>query len=524
MTGNKNPKTENLLQRPPVVVVMGHVDHGKTTLLDYIRKLSYRTRAASDGGEPRSVAEREAGGITQSIGAYEIEVRQKDEPKSRESEADRRIPQQKPRDDFASRVRKITFIDTPGHEAFTKMRSRGANIADLAILVVAADEGLKPQTKESVKILEETKTPFVVAITKIDKNNADIERVKNDLTANNVLLEGYGGQVSYQPVSATTGEGINELLDLILLAAELEHLTYDKNAVASGYILEAKLDRQRGLEASVIVKNGVIKSGEFISTKTAKGKIKILENFLGEQVKELEPSAPAMIIGFETLPQVGEEFSAVEGEEAEGVKIVQKPVAATTDESLALRLIIKASDSGSLEALSAIIKATAEKKPIKIIAESVGDVGDNDVKLAISSGAVIIAFRSKTEKGPKFLAETNKIKIISSEIIYELIKAIDDFLLELEKPAPLGILKILAVFNQGNLQKQIVGGKVESGIFKNKAAFEIERDGNVVGAGRVANLQQQKKDATEVTEGKEAGLLINSETMLKSGDLLLIRK
>src|SRR3990167_7372374 len=204
------------VERPPVVVVMGHVDHGKTPLLDYIRKFSYRSRAASFGGEPRSVAEREAGGITQSIGAYEITHTQTNadeksarisaDKNQRESALSDRVP---PKALAVAQGRKITFIDTPGHEVFTKMRSRGANIADLAILVVAADEGLKPQTKESIKILEETKTQFVVAITKIDKNNADIDRVKNELMTSGVMLEGYGGQVSYQPVSAKTGEGVN---------------------------------------------------------------------------------------------------------------------------------------------------------------------------------------------------------------------------------------------------------------------------------------------------------------------------
>ena len=481
-------ENKNLMSRPPVVVVMGHVDHGKTTLLDYIRKTT--------------VASREAGGITQSIGAYETEHSGK----------------------------KITFIDTPGHEAFIKMRSRGANIADLAILVVAADEGLKPQTKESLKILEETKTQFVVAITKIDKNNADIERVKNELMTNGVLLEGYGGQISYQPVSAKTGEGVNELLDFILLAAEMENLTYDKSAPASGYILEAKMDRRRGLEASVIVKDGVLKTGEFISTETAKGKIKIMENFAGKTAKELAPSSPALIIGFENLPQVGEAFSSVEKSELPEIRPSNLPeirpsnLPATEEPSSALRLIIKASDSGSLEALSGIIKAIAEQKPLKIIAESVGDVSDNDVKMAISSKAMIIAFRSKTEKGPKYMADINNIKIISSEIIYELVKTIEDFLVQLEKPAPAGTLRILAVFNQSDPKKQIIGGKVESGVFKNKSQFGIERDGTIIGTGRVNNLQQQKKDATEVAEGKEAGLLASSETMVKAGDLLVIEK
>jgi len=520
------------LERPPVVVVMGHVDHGKTTLLDYIRKFSYRSRAASFGGEPRSVAEREAGGITQSIGAYEITHTQTNadeksarisaDKNQRESALSDRVP---PKALAVAQGRKITFIDTPGHEVFTKMRSRGANIADLAILVVAADEGLKPQTKESIKILEETKTQFVVAITKIDKNNADIERVKNELMTSGVMLEGYGGQVSYQPVSAKTGEGVNELLDLILLTAEVEHLTCDKNAVASGYVLEAKMDRRRGLEAVVIVKNGVLKSGEYISTETANGKIKIMENFLGDAVKELSPSSPALIIGFEKLPQVGEMFSAVENLDTKEKQAAKTAAPGTSyDEAPALRLIIKASDSGSLEALSGIVRVIAEKKPLKIVAESVGDVGDNDVQLAISTKSVIIVFKSKIEKNSKLLADTKEVKIISSDIIYELLKAIDDFLLELEKPAPLGTLKVLAIFNESDAQKQVVGGKVETGVFRNKMLFGIEREGVIVGSGRVNNLQQQKKEATEVHEGKEAGLLVSSETFLKTGDVLVIDK
>lgn len=289
------------------------------------------------------------------------------------------------------------------------------------------------------------------------------------------------------------------------------------------------MDRRRGLEATVIVKNGIIKTGEFISTETAKGKIKIMESFMGESVKELSPSSPALIIGFETLPQVGEAFSAIEKSDLPEIRPSNLPEVRPsnlpmTEESPALRLVIKASDSGSLEVLSGIIKAIAEQKPLKILAESVGDVNDNDVKTAISGKAVIIAFRSKTEKGPKYMADINKIKIISSEIIYELVKAVEEFLVQLEKPLPLGTLRILAVFNQNDAKKQIIGGKVESGIFKNKSQFNIERDGAIVGSGRVTNLQQQKKDATEVTEGKEAGILIGSETMVKTGDLLVVEK
>jgi translation initiation factor IF-2 len=476
------------LGRPPIVVVMGHVDHGKTTLLDNIRKTT--------------VAAREAGGITQSIGAYEI----------------------------THKGKRITFIDTPGHEAFSKMRSRGASAADLAILVVAADEGVKPQTKESIEILHKTKTPFVVALTKIDKTGADLEKVKNDLMGNEVLLEGYGGQVSYEPVSAKTGEHVPELLDLVLLAAEYENLTYDPSARTGGFILEARVDRQRGLEATVIVKNGTLRAGDQIATGTAHGRIKILEDFLGKQAKELVPSSPALIIGFEDLPQVGEEFVSgptldLDFTVLHGQSVKQRPAAPALakGEVAKLNIILKATDTGSLEALSAIVKNIASEKPLRIAGESVGDVNDNDVKLAISTQAIIIAFRSRTDKGSRALAEVNKITIITSEIIYELLKAIEEFLVQFEQPATIGELEVLAIFNQTKPEKQVVGGKVASGIFKNKTQIDIVRGDETLGTGRVMNLQQQKKDAAQVTEGNEAGLLVSSPTLIKAGDRLVIR-
>ena len=233
-----NNENNNNLKRSPVIVVVGHVDHGKTSLLDYIRQTN--------------VVAKEAGSITQATGAYEIEHNKE----------------------------KITFIDTPGHEAFSKMRVRGTRVADIAILVVAADESVKPQTQEAIKVLQESKTPFMVAITKIDKPSADIEKVKNDLTANGVLLEGYGGDISYQGISSKNGEGIGELLDHLLLVAEVEDLKYNPNALASGMVLEARMDSRRGNSVSVILKDGKLKKGDMIVTTTAKGKIKILENFL----------------------------------------------------------------------------------------------------------------------------------------------------------------------------------------------------------------------------------------------------
>ncbi len=477
-----NPIQNN--QRPPIVAVMGHVDHGKTTLLDYIRK--------------SNVAGREAGGITQSIGAYEI----------------------------LHNGRKITFIDTPGHEAFSKMRSRGAHIADLAILVVAADEGVKPQTQESIKTILESKTPFVVAITKIDKEGADIDKVKNELLANEVYLEGFGGSTSYQPVSAKSGQHVDELLDLILLAADLEDLSFDPTLPASGFVLEAKVDHRRGLEATVIVTNGTLAQGKQIATKSASGKIKILENFLSKPVKELEPSSPALIIGFERLPGVGEEFSSGDMDELSQVTVASHTKSAAPidpKEKHLLRLVLKASDSGSLEALYEIMKGMTTTKPIKIVGDAVGDVNDNDVKFAISTGSVIVAFRSKIDKAAKLLAETNKIAVVSSDIIYDLVREVETTLAELAKPQSSGELEVLAVFNAAHMDKQVIGGRVTHGTVRVRSPIAVRREGVIIGQGRLTNLQQEKKDVNQASAG-EAGLKISATVAVLVGDVLVMQE
>lgn len=514
----KESKTENLKSRPPIVVVVGHVDHGKTTLLDYIRKTT--------------IAAREAGGITQAVGAYEIEVRPKDEPKSRESEASRGIPRQMPRDDFAPVGRKITFIDTPGHEAFSKMRARGAEVADLAILVVAADEGVKPQTKEAIDTLNAAKTPFIVAINKIDKTGGDIERAANELASTGVYLEGRGGQVSFHGISAKTGEGVPELLDLVLLATDVENLTYDATAPASGYVLEVRHDSRRGTETAVIVKNGTLKKGSEVYTKTAKGKVKILENFLGNVVEELSPSAPALIIGFEEPPQVGEEFSAVpvagNGERAITPRKTVK--SAGGNGAQPLNLILKAEDAGSLEALAAVIKSlTKDDKPLNIIEEGVGDITDGDVKSAIATGATVVGFKNKADKAAKNLAQAQEVKIITSDIVYDLVKSVEEFLATLGKPATLGEFEVLAVFNQAKLSKQLIGGRVVSGIIRNKAAFEIaDTTGGATEktapTGRILSMREKKTELTQAEQGKEVGLFVNFSSPIKVGDKLIVRK
>jgi translation initiation factor IF-2 len=482
--------------RPPIVVVMGHVDHGKTTLLDYIRKAN--------------IAAREAGGITQATAAYEI------------VHADR----------------KITFIDTPGHEAFTAMRSRGAKVADLAILVVAADEGVKPQTKEVIQIILDAKTPFIVAINKVDKTGGNLDKARNDLMAAGVLLEGYGGQVSYCAVSAKTGEGVPDLLDLILLAADVEELTYDASAEASGFVLEAKRDPKRGIEATVIVKNGTLHRGDAIKTHTASGKVKILEDFLGKTVSSLEPSAPALIIGLETIPKVGEEFAvgelseqATPGAKASGASGASATVTNQIAKSKpnTLNLILKAGDAGSLEALSVVLRGIDQKggKEINIVEEGVGDITDGDIRHAIATKATIIGFKNRVEKGAKVLADAQSVTVITSEIVYDLSTAVEEYFSGARGPAGAGELEVLALFNQEKPQKQLVGGRVIGGTFHGKASFDIVR-GHVgstpVGNGKVLGLREKKSEIFQADKGKEIGVLIDSTMLVQVGDKLLIRK
>ena len=522
-TGQVKLKKENLLPRPPIVVVMGHIDHGKTALLDFIRKTN--------------VMAKEAGGITQSIGAYEIIHAPHESRIDADSNADKRglnISINQPNQQKSASY-KITFIDTPGHEAFSKMRQRGAHVADLGILVVAADEGVKPQTKEAIEILNQSQTPFVIAVNKIDKTNADIEKVKQDLMQIGVLLEGFGGNISWQAISAKTGEGINELLDLILLAAEVENLTYNLANRASGVIIESKMDNRRGLTAIAIVKDGVLRTDDEIATASAFGKVKILENFLGERVNELLPASPALIIGFETLPQIGEEFFSgkislveihpVRNEISNGVQTPQKEklesaVLAIPDEPAEqkINLILKADVSGSLEALAGIIKTFPNAK---IISESVGDINDGDIKLSQNTKSIIIGFKTRVSKAAENLAKAQSVKIITSEIIYELLKNLEEEFKVLEKPVINGQLEILGVFGKKSGNRQVIGGKVVIGTFKNNSKVEIQRQEKIIGEAKIVNLQCQKQDVSQAGEGKECGMLVESETAINIGDKLV---
>ena len=375
----KKKKTENLETRPPIVVVLGHVDHGKTTLLDYIRKTN--------------VAAKESGGITQHIGAYQVRHNDK----------------------------LITFIDTPGHEAFSQMRSRGAKVADIAILVVAAEEGVKPQTKEVISHIKEFEIPVVVAINKIDRPGANPQKVIGELAKEGIIVEAQGGKIPSVNVSAKTGQGVDELLEILLLVAEMEELKANPKKAGEGVVIEAYLNSQRGPSATFLVLDGTFKVGQWIACGNTYGKVKILENFKGEKIEEAFPSMPVIIIGLNEVPMVGERFMVVESEEIAQGLLKELPASESPHPGLPpeglgkeikqLNLILKADVQGSLEAIEGIIKNIQQDNlKINILKSEAGDISESDIKLAYSTGASVIGFRIKTPSLISDLAEAPESK------------------------------------------------------------------------------------------------------------------
>jgi len=484
-------KENNLINRPPVVVVLGHVDHGKTTLLDYIRKTK--------------VAEKEIGGITQSIGAYEVEVKGK----------------------------KITFIDTPGHEAFLELRSRGAKTADLAILVVASDEGVKPQTLESLKIIQEAGIPYLVAFTKIDKPEANLEKAKKELAENGVYLEKWGGNIPWVAVSAKTGEGIDELLEIIILLGELENLKGNPNQEASGFILESYLDSRRGPTAILIITNGTLRLKDEIWAEGIFGKVKILENFLGQPIQEATFSSPVRVVGFENIPPVGTEFFVFKGKE-ELKNILQererkeesKKILGDLKSELKIPLIIKADNIGSLKALEFLINKIGQENQwsFLILESEVGDLTDGDVKLSNPSGTIIIAFKIKKKpEAVNLLINFPRTFVLEDEIIYniedQIIKTVKDKFIEKPIEEIIGRLEVLAIFNPSK-GYQIIGGKVIEGKVVNKHRFHLIRNNKIIADGKLVGLQRNKIDVNEVNQDYECGLMIDLKEEIKKGDIL----
>lgn len=493
---NKNQPQAEII-RPPVVVVVGHIDHGKTKLLDYIRK--------------SNVIEKESGGITQHIGAYEVAVSTKN-----------------------GVAGEITFLDTPGHEAFSEIRSRGARVADVAILVIAADEGVKPQTEESLKAIQGAGIPFVVAINKIDKEGANPERVKMQLAEKGVFVEGHGGKVPCLPISAKEGTGVEDLLETVLLVAEMEELKADAGAVASGVVIESSLEQKRGNAATLLIQNGTLRQGEFVVADSALAPVRIFEDFLGHPLKEARFSSPVRVVGFNKIPPVGAQFKAFvlkKDAEKAAVSAVKEPRAASVDDKIAengqiaVPFVLRADVSGSLEALEKEIKKFgSDKIKIKILKSGTGMVGEDDLKIASSTkNLIIVAFRVGIDRNIIEPLRQSGIAFKEFEIIYEVADWLKP-ILEIRLPQEAvkentGVAKILKIFSRTG-QKQVIGGRVTDGVAKSGAEFRIKRNDHDIGFGKVLELQKAKAKAGEVEKGQEFGLMVSSEIGIAPGDML----
>jgi translation initiation factor IF-2 len=481
---------KNLITRPPVVAVLGHIDHGKSSLLCAIKDFK--------------ITEKESGGITQHIGAYEIEHGDK----------------------------KITFIDTPGHEAFSAMRSRGAKIADIAILVIAAEEGIKPQTKEVISCIKECSLPVIVAINKIDKPTADPARVKLELSRNDLLLESEGGKIPSIDISAKTGEGIKDLLDLISIVAEMEDLKADLSADPEGIIIESYLNNKRGATTTLLLKNGILKRGDIIGTSSNYGKIKILEDFQGKSIEKVFPSMPAIAIGFDRAPSVGEKFKKFISIE-KAIENVQKEereevFPSELEGKKYMNIILRADVIGSLEAIEQVLNnIPQERGELRIIKKGVGEITENDIRMAQSSSAVILGFKVKINSQIAKMGEDKKIKVKTFDIIYNLIEETELLMERRFKPEKeikeIGRVKAIEIFRTEK-KRQIIGGKVIKGEIIQGARIEVlNQNEEKLGTGRVVTLQKEQKRSDKVEKGGNCGILFEGDIKIEEGNILSIQ-
>ena len=477
--------------RPPIVTILGHVDHGKTSLLDYIRK--------------SRIAAKEHGGITQRIGAYEIETGIEGYPTD-----------------------KITFIDTPGHEAFSKLRSRGATIADIAILVIDAKDSLMPQTVESIQHIKTANIPFVIALNKIDLPDANPEKVKIDLLKYEVLVEDKGGTVPVIPISALKGTGINDLLETILFISSDRNLTYDPAAAPEGYIIETKKDK-RGVVVSMIPKNGTFTVGDTIYSQEQQAKVRSMVNDLGKQLKTIEPCTPVELLGFSEIPEVGTFISNKEGlakaeEKAEEKKStmdqLREMLSSKKDTSKKLSVIIKADSQGSLEA---ILESIKENENIEVQLSGVGDIHKSDVFLAKTTRSLIIGFSINVDTEVRELAKQEKVIIKTYTIIYELLDElleVSELLLEREQQEKSlkGEAKIRATFIIEG--ETIFGIQVTKGKINNGDQLEVYRNNEPIGKTKLVSLKQRAKIIQEVKKDQEGGMIFYPQLDIKVGDVV----
>jgi translation initiation factor IF-2 len=493
---------EDLKARPPVVTVMGHVNHGKTSLLDYIRH--------------SNVVAGEAGGITQHIGAYQVERNGK----------------------------KITFIDTPGHEAFTAMRARGAQVTDIAVLVVAADDGVMPQTREAIDHARAANVPIVVAINKIDKESAEPERVKKQLADLGLTTEDWGGNTIAVPVSAKEGTGIDALLEMILLVAEMSDLRANPDRPAMGTVIEGKLDRSRGPTATLLVQNGTLRVGDYVAIGETYGRIRAMFNEAGKRITVVPPSIPVVVLGLSDVPQAGDTFRVVTDEKTaralteeraeERRAEEQRPVralslddiyaqmqAGTTKE---LNVILKADVQGALEPVTNSLKELgAEDLRIRIIHQGIGNITESDIALAIASEAIVVGFNVQAEPAARSMAEVEGVQIRYYQVIYKLIEDMEKALKGLLEPVyeevVLGHAEVRAIFPISKVGK-IAGVYVEDGIVKRNAKARVLRDDEEIYDGSITSLKRFTEDANEVAAGLECGIGLDNFHDFEEGDIL----
>jgi translation initiation factor IF-2 len=495
---------DQLVPRPPVVTIMGHVDHGKTTLLDAVRKTS--------------VVETEAGGITQHIGAYQVE-----------------------RDG-----RKITFLDTPGHEAFTAMRARGAKVTDIAVLVVAADDGVMPQTKESIAHARAAEVPIVVAVNKIDVSEADPNRVRTELSTEGLQPEEWGGTTQFSDVSAKQRTNLDDLLEKVLLVADAElELKANPNAEASGPIIESRLDVGRGPVATMLVHRGTLRVGDAIVAGDAWGRVRALYNFRSERLKDAKPGDPVEILGFDKPPPAGElarvvekesrarELANARGERLRREQLAQRPAGVSLEglfEQMRaggvqdLNLVVKGDVVGSVEAVvSELAKIQHPEVRVNVIHQGVGGITENDVMLASASNAMIVGFNVRPNAEARALAERENVEIRPYRVIYQLTEDIEQALVGMLRPVQeevtLGEAEVRALFKVSRLGT-IAGCMVTSGLVRRGAQVRVVRDGTVIYETSIAQLKRFKDDAREVTEGFECGILLDGFNDVKEGDVL----
>ena len=492
----------SLRPRPPVVTILGHVDHGKTSLLDAIRATN--------------VASSEAGGITQHISAYQVTHNDK----------------------------VITFLDTPGHAAFTAMRARGAQGADIVVLVVAADDGVMPQTKEAIAHAKAARVPIVVALNKIDKPNANQDRVKQQLAENGLVPDEWGGDVMVVPVSAKQKEGLEDLLEAIVLTAESMDILANPKGRVIGTVIEASMDKSRGVVATLLVQNGTLKKGDIIVVDTAYGRVKALYNFLGKTIKEAPPSTPVGTIGLNSVPAAGELFRVVRSDKeartivakrADEKKAKKQHRKVTLEELFSqfqageireLRLILKADVQGSLDPIISEINKLAEGQSdikIKILHAEAGNITENDIMLASASQAIVIGFNVQADVAARRLAEAEGVSIRLYNIIYRLTEELEKSLKGMLKPEmeekPLGKAEVLAVFNISKYGR-IAGCRVREGVVRRNAKARLWRGEDLVYEGEIESLKREKENAREVREGFECGIHLKNFNDIAVGDII----